>query len=199
MPTAKLTKDSLLTSFQVAQLAQRSVSTVLNWVRDGKLPASKTEGGHRRIRAEDVAELMVRRNLPIPEALESLSRRRILVVDDQEMVLRALGRVLKRFTDTVEYRFCESGIKALIEIGDFKPHLVALDVRMPEVNGISVCKRLKEDPRTQEIKVVVFSGYLTDEDEKRAHQAGADLVVHKPLRVWQLLDLLELDTGDLHR
>ncbi len=193
MAETKLSKDSLLTSFEVARLAQRSPTTVKNWIRDDWLPATLTRGGHRRIRADDLAEVMIRRKLQIPPELSALALRRVLVVDDHVDVLRGIGRVLSGYSQYLEYRTCDSGIRALIEVGNFKPHLIVLDIVMPEVHGIQVCRRIKEDPGTRDIKVVILSGHLDKKNEERARAAGADVTQEKPFSVETILDLLEIE------
>ena len=148
-PDEKLSPDSLLTSYQVGTILQVNPSSVNKWVKDGRIAAFRTPGGHRRIRAADVVAFLREHDMPIPKNLEDAARRRILWVDDESNELRAIARLFQEHEKLYELKTIENGIDALVAIGSYRPHLVVLDVRMPEVDGIEVCRRLKENEKNQ--------------------------------------------------
>ncbi len=188
---AELLPDSLLTSYQVGALLQVNPSSINKWVKDGRIPAFRTPGGHRRIRAADLVAFLAQHHMPIPRPLTGASRRRLLVVDDDAKQLDALSRVLRGYGDRVELAAVNNGVDALVKIGAFKPHIVVLDVFMPAVDGFEVCRRLKANPDTAKTMIIMASGQMSPDVEKRAIEAGADLCIPKPLDMSVILDKLE--------
>ncbi|MCA9679679.1 MAG: response regulator [Kofleriaceae bacterium] len=118
------------------------------------------------------------------------ARQRVLIVDDDNAHLRALGRLLKRYKDRIELTVVDNGIDALIQVGVARPHLVLLDVFMPGLDGLEVCRRLKANPETAGVEVILTSAGMTPELEAEALAAGASRAVGKPYDVTAILDEL---------
>jgi len=180
----------LLTSSEVGALLQVNASSVKNWVDEGRLTAFRTPGGHRRVRASDLVRFLETHGMPIPRSLEGVSRRRLLVVDDDTGHLRAVARLFRKHEARIQLELASNAIDALVMVGSFKPHLVVLDVVMPGVDGLEVCRRLKAHPETRQVGVVIMSGQLTADVEKKARQAGARSCMRRPLDVDVILDEL---------
>jgi excisionase family DNA binding protein len=191
MTATEYTRDSLLTSHQVSSLLQVNPSSVNKWVEEGRIRAFRTPGGHRRIKVADLLSFLNTHNIPVPGPLAAVTRRRLLVVDDDTRQLKGLSRLLKAYEDEVDVSLTTNGIDALVRVGSFKPHLVVLDVYMSELDGVEVCRRLKANPETSEIDVVIATGKMTDELEKAALEAGALRCIAKPID----LDVVLADMG----
>lgn len=176
-----------MTSHEVGALLQVNPSSVKKWVNEGRIVAFRTPGGHRRIRVADLVDFLHRHAMPIPRPLEAACKRRLLVVDDDLVHLRALARRLKPYAARVDVELVQNGIDALVMVGSFKPDLIVLDVYMPELDGIEVCRRLKLKPETRHIGVIVNSAHLTKSIEENALAAGAVRCVPKPLDLKVLL------------
>ena len=185
-----INEESLLTSHQVGSLLQVTPATINNWVKDGRLPAFRTPGGHIRIRASELISFLVEHEMPVPSALNGALKKRVLLADDDEKVLKALKRSLNKYRPRVEVQTTSNGVDALVMVGSFRPDLVLLDVFMPGIDGIDVCKRLGEMSETKSVSVVVTSGRLTKKIEKRALAAGARAVWGKPFSARDILDEL---------
>jgi CheY-like chemotaxis protein len=101
----------------------------------------------------------------------------ILVVDDDEMNRELMVTVLNR----TGYRTIEAinGNQALTMAASQSPVLILLDIRMPDISGYEVCSRLKADPITQAIKVIILSAYENDTERQNAMNAGADDFIPK--------------------
>ncbi len=183
--------DSLLTSYQVGALLQVNPSSINKWVKDGRIPAFRTPGGHRRIRAADLVHFLVTHNMPVPKTLAGASKRRLLLVDDDPKQLEAISRMFKPHAERIDVATVSNGVDALVQIGSIKPHVAVIDVVMPNVDGIEVCRRLKANPETSAIRIVLTSGHLTPEVEKQAIAAGADAVAPKPLDIAVVLREVE--------
>ena len=182
--------QQLLTSSEVADLLQVNRSSVKNWVDEGLLRAFRTPGGHRRIRAADLLAFLNKQNIPVPAPLQDMARRKLLMVDDDLPHLNALARSLRRRSDRVEIVATANGIDALVLVGSFQPHLILLDMFMPGVDGVELCRRLKKNPDTRAIDVIVFSAYLSPAVKRKAREAGATECLSKPLDPAVLLEWL---------
>lgn len=113
----------------------------------------------------------------------------VLVAEDEALV-RALIRATLRNT---AYRVLEAsnGGEALFVARLERPHLVLLDVGLPEVDGYAVCRTLKSDPATADIKVIMLSARAQRADRERGAEAGADAYVTKPFSPAELLASLQ--------
>jgi len=114
---------------------------------------------------------------------------KILVVDDEEDVL-SLTRIM---LESKEYRVttANSGEEALTIIANDKPDLVLLDVVMPGVHGLDVCRTLKRDESTRHIPVVMFTALGSGVYLMLAEEDKADGYIGKPFTSKTLLDLVE--------
>lgn len=113
---------------------------------------------------------------------------RILIVDDDWTNREMLRAYLKRAGYQVEE--ANSGEQALAQVAKRAPALIMLDVQMPLMDGYETCRRLKQDPATSEIPVLMITAH-EDGDSDRARAAGASDVVRKPFDVQALLSMIE--------
>lgn len=109
----------------------------------------------------------------------------ILVVDDHKLTRELLKTYLSQAGyETIE---AENGEKALEKLGRHSPDLIILDLLMPVLDGFEVCQRVKEDPKTALLPVIVATG-LDDFDAKiKALESGADDYINKPVNERELL------------
>ncbi len=110
---------------------------------------------------------------------------RILVVDDiatNRMILRA--KLASSYYDVVQ---AESGVEALEKTHIFQPDLILLDIVMPDMNGFEVCRKLKGDPKTAHIPVVMVTALIEPGDRLRGLECGADDFLSKPINDLALL------------
>jgi excisionase family DNA binding protein len=188
--------DRLLTSHEVGALLQVNPSSVNKWVKEGRIAAFRTPGGHRRIRARDLVEFLDVHHMPIPRPLVSASKRRLLVVDDDQAQLRSIERLLKAKADRVQVSVASNGIDALVQVGSFRPNLIVLNAYMPGLDGLEVCRRLKANPETRAIEVIVTSTQVNGDLDAKAAAAGASRCLKKPIELAAVL--AELGIGKQH-
>jgi len=186
----KIVSEQLLTSSEVGELLQVNASSVKKWVDDGLLIAFRTPGGHRRIRPADLIRFLDAHAMPIPRDLQETTRRRLLIVDDDVAHLKALARAFKGHSDRMDVVTTANGIDALVLVGSFQPHLVLLDIFMPGIDGLDVCRRLKANPDTRAINVIIMSGHATAALKQQALEAGAIRCVGKPIDVAEIMNVL---------
>jgi len=112
---------------------------------------------------------------------------RILVVDDNEQNRYVMQKSLRNKDWIVEE--CTTGTEALERIKSH-PDLVILDVRLPDVPGYEVCRRIKQNPSTRDIPVLQVSAYVGEQGKAAAREAGADGVLVHPLDPRVLVDVV---------
>jgi two-component system cell cycle response regulator len=116
---------------------------------------------------------------------EAPSRARILVVDDEAAIREYETNLLSELGH--EVLAAADGAEALRVARENLPHLVLLDIMMPELSGIEVCRQLRADPRTRGVRIIVVSAV----DAKRALEesiiAGADDFLAKPINALELM------------
>ncbi len=179
----EIDSERLLTSHEVGALLQVNPSSVNKWVKEGRIAAFRTPGGHRRIRARDLVEFLDGHQMPVPARLQAASRRRLIVVDGDAASLKAVEKLLKGHADRVQLLPAANGIDALVQVGLFRPHLIVLDASMDEFDAIEVCRRIKANSETRAIIVVLAATNVTTSLENKASQAGAARVTKKPIEL----------------
>ncbi|MCX4187197.1 response regulator transcription factor [Methylophaga sp. OBS4] len=117
-------------------------------------------------------------------------RQKLLIVDDHAE-LRTLIKMTLEYSD-YELFEAENGDVALQIVGDIKPDVMILDVMMPgQVDGIEVCRRIKADPATANIKVILLSAKGQKGDIQGGGEAGADAYFVKPFSPMSLLECIK--------
>jgi excisionase family DNA binding protein len=170
------------TTFEISQICGVNPTTVQNWVKRKQLKAFKTPGGHRRVRREDLIAFMKEFGMPFPEGF-SQNPPLVMIVDDEKDILDMLEDLLRTGEDSINVVRAQSGVAALLMIGEYKPDLLILDIMMPGMNGIDVCQKLRASASTQNIKIVAISGDHNPAVRERILNAGADLFFAKPLEI----------------
>ena len=113
-----------------------------------------------------------------------------LVVDDDLHILNGTARLLERAGYTVDK--ASGGEEALKAVLDHRPDLLLLDREMPDIDGIEVCRRIKQNSALADIFVVIISGIYTESDEQaKGLESGADGYIARPIANRELLARIE--------
>jgi CheY-like chemotaxis protein len=123
-----------------------------------------------------------------------MTPRDILVVDDTWDCLLVLRLMLERYGFTV--RAAQSAEEALEKIQARLPDVVMLDVMMPGMSGLQLLERLRSDPATSGIPVIVVSARIGDDDVMAGYQFGADYYITKPCTAQQVVRGIALVLGE---
>lgn len=114
---------------------------------------------------------------------------RILIVEDEESLLKLESILLT--SRGYHVRGVTDGAAALKEIVENPPDLVLLDIMMPGIDGFEVCRRIKEDPLTSGIPVVMLTAKKSSMDQSRGMQVGADAYITKPFKSVKIMEVIE--------
>jgi pilus assembly protein CpaE len=109
---------------------------------------------------------------------------RILVVDDTELNLKMVGTILLK--DGYEVVTARNGFEALELIKSTPPALAILDVMMPDMDGYTLCRRLRQNSTTAKIPIIVLTALSGVEDKIKAFDSGADDFLAKPFEPQEL-------------
>jgi len=172
---------SIYTTHEVSHLLHVNPRSVINWIEQSLLPSYRTPGGHRRIRRDDLLAFLRKHQIPTPESLVE-GKFSILIVDDEQEIVDIMKVFLQR-QGGYQIATASDGITALIEVGRTKPDLMILDIMIPGVDGIEVCRRIKADSNNKTV-IIAVSG--NREHENRILQSGADAFMSKPIDLEKL-------------
>lgn len=110
---------------------------------------------------------------------------RILIADDDPLGAELLEAYLGEIDS--ELRTASDGEQAMQLVSGWRPDLILLDVMMPRISGFEVCKRLRGDPATRDIAIIMITALDQPSDMERAVEAGTDDFISKPINKTDLL------------
>jgi CheY-like chemotaxis protein len=117
--------------------------------------------------------------------LKGHMKKRILIVDDTETVLMFEKMMLAGEYDV---RVAKTGKEALRSVAESRPDIILLDIVMPEMDGISTCRQLKNDVATKDIPVIIVTTKGETEKVEAAFTAGCNDYLTKPINRLNLLE-----------
>jgi excisionase family DNA binding protein len=165
-----------LTPNEVAEWMMVSPITVRGWAQKGLLKAEVTPGGHRRFRREEVERFARRWQRGGPSG-----PLRILVVDDDRTVVTLLRELLAEGEAPPTVECAYDGFEAGLKVQSFAPDVVLLDLKMPGLDGIEVCRQIKQMPGHADVRVIAMTADLSPANADALRAAGAEACLAKPL------------------
>lgn len=169
------------TTHEASKFCSVYPTTVINWIREGLLPAYTTPGGHRRIKKEDLLKLMKKNNMPIPEGLAAAGKNKVLIIDDDPKILRMVKTILSKEED-LDVQTASSGFQAGLTISKWLPDIILLDMLMPEMDGFEVCRRLNSDESTKDIPIIAVTVLKDHKEIKKMLSVGITDYISKPFK-----------------
>jgi two-component system cell cycle response regulator len=122
---------------------------------------------------------------PLPNNESFLPQSTVLIVDDNAQNVELLQAFLE--TLPVKIVTAHDGVEALERVRQHNPDLILLDIMMPRMSGFQVCKRIKSDPQTKDIQVLMVTALNELGDIEQATECGTDDFVSKPVNKFELL------------
>ncbi len=176
----------VFTTGEAAEICKVYQQTIIRCFDSGRLQGFRVPGSKfRRIPRAELLRFMRTNDIPT-DVLES-TRKRILVVDDDEQIVELFVDVLGR-DDRFEIKTAKTGYDAGMLTESFKPHLILLDYMLPDINGNLVCDRIRANPDYAKTKIIIVSGVVKREEIDELLQSGADDFVKKPFNISELVD-----------
>lgn len=178
--------DRPLTTGEIARACHVTVPSVKNWIKQGKLRAYRTPGGHFRVTAAEFRRFRETHAFP----RDTDGPLRVLVVDDQPPVVDFVLDVLRATGRPLKLEAAVNGYEGLLKLGSFRPHLLLLDLKMPGLDGLEVCRRIKADPAIAPTRIVAMTAFPSEFNRGATLAAGADAYIEKTGQVADLQRVL---------
>ncbi len=163
----------------VAKICRVSKKTVLNWIYRGGLKAFTTFGGHYRVWPGDLKVFMVSAGIDVPFQFVDDRGMVFLIIDDDPAYTMLLKESICTEFPSADVITTDDGYEALLLVGERKPHVVLLDLRMPKIDGYQVLELLKSRKRDHAMKVIVLSAYVDAQVREKLKKTVADDVWEK--------------------
>jgi CheY-like chemotaxis protein len=119
--------------------------------------------------------------------------RTLLIVEDVALNRDLLTQLLE---DEHRLVYAEDGLRALEAVAMESPALILMDLSLPKLDGVEATRRLKADPATAGIPIIVLSAHAMQADEERARAAGCDDFLTKPIDEDRLFETIARHLGD---
>ncbi len=175
-------KQRVFSALEVAKICGVVNQTVINWIRAGHLKASVTPGGQFRIYPDDLKVFLDSKGMRVPEELQSLVRDEpgILVVEDDKVLNDLLKAVFQRAFPQAKVWSAYDGFEAGTLLSSHKPKVVVLDLNLPGVDGLELCRRIKQGPGFDHPLVIGMTAFSDSDWETKVLELGADAFFRKP-------------------
>ena len=181
-------KNGMLTIAETAHLLNVHANTVRRWSDHGVLKSYRIgTRGDRRFHREDIDDFLAGLNSP-PERSQKTTnggRKKILIADDDSNIRAIVKRML-----ISDYLVLDAGDgdEAVSLARRHSPDLILMDILMPNTDGYTACRAIKQDPLTRGIPVVMLTGVAYELNKKLSQQMGADGYITKPFDSKSLWD-----------
>ena len=176
---------SVYTTGEVAQICKVSQQTVIRCFDSGRLKGFRVPGSRfRRIPRESLVSFMKNNQIPLDQL--DTGRKRVLVVDDDEAIVEMFTDLLDR-DGRFDVKTCSTGYDAGILTEAFRPDVILLDFKLPDVNGNAVCKSIRSQPKYEHIRIIIISGVADPDEVEQLRAAGADDFIRKPFDINEVI------------
>lgn len=176
----------LFTTGEAAEICRVSQQTIIRCFDAGRLDGFRIPGSRfRRIPRQSLIEFMKENNIP-RDNLES-GKKKVLIVDDDPEIVELMVDLLSR-DGRFETKTAFSGYDAGILTQQFRPDLILLDYMLPDVNGNVVCQTIRKNSEFENIKIIIVSGVVKQDEIDHLLKSGAEGFIRKPFSIIELTD-----------
>jgi two-component system, OmpR family, response regulator len=194
------TTKTVFTTGEAAKICKVSQQTIIRCFDNGSLKGFRVPGSRfRRIPRDQLFSFMRDNGIPT-DALEN-GKKKLLIVDDEQDLVELMSDAFAR-DGRFDIRTANNGFDAGMQVKEFRPDMVVLDVMLPDINGKEVCQRVRSDKSLDSVRIICISGMIEADKVSDLRAAGADDFMQKPFTVDRLIervcDLLEIDKPVVH-
>ena len=194
------TTKTVFTTGEAAKICKVSQQTIIRCFDNGSLKGFRVPGSRfRRIPRDQLFSFMRDNGIPT-DALEN-GKKKLLIVDDEQDLVELMSDAFAR-DGRFDIRTANNGFDAGMQVKEFRPDMVVLDVMLPDINGKEVCQRVRSDKSLDSVRIICISGMIEPEKVSDLRASGADDFMQKPFTVDRLIervcDLLEIDKPIAH-
>lgn len=190
-----LLQRRIFTTGEAAALCNVSQQTIIRCFDSGRLSGFRVPGSKfRRIPREDLVRFMRENQIPtdvLEHNAHPADRRRVLIVDDDPSMVRLLQAGLETGLGA-EFRTAGTAYGAGLLSEAFRPHLMVLDLMLPDVNGETVCRRIRATPELCGMRILCISATSDAQVIESVRRAGADEFLAKPFTPEKVLHACRL-------
>jgi len=186
-------KQRVFSALEVAKICGVVNQTVINWIRAGHLQASVTPGGQFRIYPENLKLFLDSKGMKVPDEVQALVSppvASLLVVEDDRIYNDLLRAQLARAFPDAVLMAAYDGFEAGSVLGVHKPRVVVLDLNLPGVDGLELCRRIKQEPGFEKPLVIGITASPDPGLEGQLMALGADAFFRKPFDVDALTQVI---------
>ncbi len=172
---------SVYTTGEVSQICNVSQQTVIRCFDNGKLKGFRVPGSRfRRIPRDALLNFMKEHGIPL-DHLET-GKKRVLVVDDDEAIIEMFTELFER-DGRFEVQTAGSGYGAGVLTESFRPDVLLLDFKLPDINGNVVCRTIRSNANFEHMKIIIISGVADPDEVRDLLDTGADEFIKKPFAI----------------
>jgi PleD family two-component response regulator len=183
-----MAEKTFLSQEDVANLLMISPIEVCQWLQKGMLHAHVD--GESYFDLQDVEQFA--RNYRLSITTPDRGHLRILVVDDDVYHARRLVQLFNTLSETVKAMAVHTAFDAGRKMHSFRPDVVLLDLQLPRHDGLEICRQIKSDPATRDVRIITMSEESENDLKQRAMMVGAEACLAKPLDNKALFDTIGL-------
>lgn len=190
----KSKRGTIFSALEVANICGVVNQTAINWIKNEYLKAFTTPGGQFRVYADDLMVFLKERNMRVPDELvrilhDGATAGFLVIDDDRELNTLIASRLRQSFPGyKVEQAF--DGFQAGAMLSRLKPAVVLLDINLPGINGVTICRNIKNDPVLGKPIVMAISGMDDPADREAILREGAEGFFAKPLDMDLLVEAI---------
>ena len=191
-------KPYVYSALEAAKICGVVNQTAINWINAGYLKAFKTPGGQFRIYPEDLVNFMKSRCMKIPYEVMKAARfsekeakkRTILIIDDDHVFNDVTKKYLDLYIENATVVQAFDGFEAGAKLVEIKPRILVLDIDLPGIDGIKLCKRIFDSEIFGSVDIIVVTGLEQEGLEEQCIALGVKKFIKKPLDLPDLVDVI---------
>ena len=187
-------KERVFSAHEVANICGVVNQTAINWIDKGHLEAFRTPGGQYRVYPDVLGKFLQHQGMRLPEELRKILEEQskieqVLIIDDDQQFSDSLRQFLLSHFSGFTVNQALDGFDAGRAVPMFKPDVVILNLALPGIDGLKLCRQIKEDENLTRPVIVGIGG--NGISEEIALEAGVDALLHKPVAMETIPALID--------